>query len=175
MEIAPEELNNSVRAEVALAGDIKAVLTQLNDLLAKVHSSHRCDTSADPLIFDSARVNATHEQSPFQFPKASPWWNALKDKVAKNKAVNAKLCADERMPLSYYRALKGVQDTLPHDAIIVSEVYAGLVSPWVRRLSLTLAAANYHQGANTMDIGRTIFDNRLPRHRLDAGTVRTTL
>lgn len=119
VEIAPEELNNSVRAEVALAGDIKAVLTQLNDLLAK---------------------------SPFQFPKASPWWNALNDKVAKNKAVNAKLCADERMPLSYYRALKGVHDTLPHDAIIVSE------------------------GANTMDIGRTIFDNRLPRHRLDAGT-----
>lgn len=29
------------------------------------------------------------------------------------------------------------------------------------------------EGANTMDIGRTILANRLPRHRLDAGTFGT--
>jgi len=81
-----------------------------------------------------------------QFSPSSAWWTALKSKVASNKATNDKLCADDRVPLSYYRALKGVHDALPRDTIIVSE------------------------GANTMDIGRTIFDNTLPRHRLDAGT-----
>jgi len=120
VDIHGEELGNSVRPEVALAGEIKAVLTQFNGILAA---------------------------EPFHFPETSAWWKALHNKVAQNKSVNDKLCADERMPLSYYRALKGVHDALPHDAIIVSE------------------------GANTMDIGRTILDNKLPRHRLDAGTV----
>ena len=31
------------------------------------------------------------------------------------------------------------------------------------------------EGANTMDIGRTILLNRLPRHRLDAGIIAVSL
>lgn len=56
MEIAPEELNNSVRAEVALAGDIKAVLTQLNDLLAKVHSSRSLTQTQMFVLFRSYSI-----------------------------------------------------------------------------------------------------------------------
>ena len=40
--------------------------------------------------------------------------------------------ADEREPMSYYRAFKDIVSVLPKDAVIVSE------------------------GANTMDIGRTL-------------------
>ncbi|UYV81247.1 HACL1 [Cordylochernes scorpioides] len=42
-----------------------------------------------------------------------------------------------------------IQELIPRDAVIVNE------------------------GANTMDIGRTMLPNELPRHRLDAGTFGT--
>lgn len=50
---------------------------------------------------------------------------------------------------SYYRVFKDVRKVLAEDTIIVSE------------------------GANTMDIGRTLMPNFFPRHRLDAGTFGT--
>lgn len=45
--------------------------------------------------------------------------------------------------MSYYTVFHHVSRLLPHDCIIVSE------------------------GANTMDIGRTMLNNYLPRHRQD--------
>jgi 2-hydroxyacyl-CoA lyase 1 len=59
------------------------------------------------------------------------------------------MAADWSVPLNYFAVLNQVQQMIPKDSIIVSE------------------------GANTMDIGRTILLNRLPRHRLDAGTFGT--
>jgi len=56
---------------------------------------------------------------------------------------------NNKTPMSYYRAFRDIRAVLPKDAIIVSE------------------------GANTMDIGRTLMPNILPRHRLDAGTFGT--
>lgn len=52
-------------------------------------------------------------------------------------------------PLNYYAVFYHLQKVLPSDCIIVSE------------------------GANTMDIGRSMLLNILPRHRLDAGTFGT--
>ena len=57
--------------------------------------------------------------------------------------------ADDSVPMNYYRALREIRDQLPRDAIVCSE------------------------GANTMDIGRTVLPNFAPRHRLDAGTFGT--
>ena len=57
------------------------------------------------------------------------------------------MAADWTTPLNYFAVLTQVQQLIPADSIVVSE------------------------GANTMDIGRTILLNRLPRHRLDAGTL----
>lgn len=54
-----------------------------------------------------------------------------------------------KVPLNYYSVFHNVQQLIPNDSIIVSE------------------------GANTMDIGRTMLYNILPRHRLDAGTFGT--
>lgn len=56
---------------------------------------------------------------------------------------------DESIPLNYYAVFKNLFNSLPKNCIIVSE------------------------GANTMDIGRSMLLNDLPRHRLDAGTFGT--
>lgn len=52
-------------------------------------------------------------------------------------------------PLNYYAVFHHLNKLLPSDCVIVSE------------------------GANTMDIGRAMLLNTLPRHRLDAGTFGT--
>lgn len=77
------------------------------------------------------------------------WWSNLRAKCSANKHFNASMAKDISVPLNYFAVLNLVQQMIPKDSIIVSE------------------------GANTMDIGRTILLNRLPRHRLDAGTFGT--
>uniref|UniRef100_H2YU90 2-hydroxyacyl-CoA lyase 1 n=1 Tax=Ciona savignyi TaxID=51511 RepID=H2YU90_CIOSA len=59
------------------------------------------------------------------------------------------LASNKSAPLSYYAVYDVIQQYLPQDCIIISE------------------------GANTMDISRTMIPNYLPRHRLDAGTFGT--
>lgn len=51
------------------------------------------------------------------------------------------LALQSTMPMNYYTVFHHISQLLPHDCIIVSE------------------------GANTMDIGRTMLNNYLPRHR----------
>lgn len=60
-----------------------------------------------------------------------------------------RMSADTSIPLNYYTVFHHLNQLIPKDAIIVSE------------------------GANTMDIGRAMLPNELPRHRLDAGTFGT--
>nr|XP_053633949.1 2-hydroxyacyl-CoA lyase 1-like [Cherax quadricarinatus] len=62
---------------------------------------------------------------------------------------NGKMAQDTSVPLNYYTVFHYLQQLLPSDCIIVSE------------------------GANTMDIGRTLLLNKHARHRLDAGTFGT--
>lgn len=59
------------------------------------------------------------------------------------------MALDVSTPLNYYAVFHHLQELIPQDSIIVSE------------------------GANTMDIGRSMLLNNLPRHRLDAGTFGT--
>ncbi|XP_070168726.1 2-hydroxyacyl-CoA lyase 1 isoform X2 [Polyergus mexicanus] len=77
------------------------------------------------------------------------WWKDLAAKIEKNKQLVHRMSSDTSVPLNYYTVFKHIQDVIPNDCIICSE------------------------GANTMDIGRTILLNDLPRHRLDAGTFGT--
>ncbi|GAB1859099.1 2-hydroxyacyl-CoA lyase 1 [Camponotus japonicus] len=77
------------------------------------------------------------------------WWKDLAAKIEKNKQLVQRMSLDTSVPLNYYTVFKHIQDVIPNDCIICSE------------------------GANTMDIGRTILLNDLPRHRLDAGTFGT--
>lgn len=88
-------------------------------------------------------------KTPWQYPLESKWWKTLREKMKSNEAISKKLASQKSLPMNYYTVFYHVQEQLPKDCIVVSE------------------------GANTMDIGRTVMQNYLPRHRLDAGTFGT--
>lgn len=85
----------------------------------------------------------------YRFCPNSDWWKTLKQKSEINRKTIGEMASSTVVPLNYYSVFHHVQDIIPKDAIIVSE------------------------GANTMDIGRSMLHNILPRHRLDAGTFGT--
>ncbi|MCZ6887611.1 MAG: oxalyl-CoA decarboxylase [Gammaproteobacteria bacterium] len=122
LDISPEEIGNNVAAEVALVGDGKAIVNQLNRAL---------------------------DNRQWFYPAETAWRTTLKEKAQANQEAVAPMIEDDSSPMNYYRAFRDIEAWLPEDAIIIGE------------------------GANTMDIGRTQMANRLPRHRLDAGTYGT--
>jgi 2-hydroxyacyl-CoA lyase 1 len=122
VDVAADEIGRNVPAAVALVGDAKAVVAQLNESLAR---------------------------SKWTYPQETPWRIDLAREIAKNQESVAAMFADDSVPMNYYRALREIRDLLPRDAIVCSE------------------------GANTMDIGRSVLPNFAPRHRLDAGTFGT--
>ncbi|XP_069552277.1 2-hydroxyacyl-CoA lyase 1 [Brachyistius frenatus] len=85
----------------------------------------------------------------WKYPSNAEWWNTLKKKIAANAKISKELALVATLPMNYYTVFHHISQLLPRDCIIVSE------------------------GANTMDIGRTMLNNYLPRHRLDAGTFGT--
>ncbi|XP_077847557.1 2-hydroxyacyl-CoA lyase 1 isoform X2 [Macaca mulatta] len=89
------------------------------------------------------------DKTPWQYPPESKWWKTLREKMKSNEAASKELASRESLPMNYYTVFYHVQEQLPRDCFVVSE------------------------GANTMDIGRTVLQNYLPRHRLDAGTFGT--
>ncbi|XP_075068401.1 2-hydroxyacyl-CoA lyase 1 [Mixophyes fleayi] len=101
-------------------------------------------------------VNAVTQQlleqllnSSWKYPSNTEWWKTLTTKMRANEE-NAKVLASQTsVPMNYYTVFRHVKEALPENCIIVSE------------------------GANTMDIGRTVLQNFQPRHRLDAGTFGT--
>ncbi|MCC7087797.1 MAG: oxalyl-CoA decarboxylase, partial [Dehalococcoidia bacterium] len=97
----------------------------------------------------TTQLNASLKQQPWQYPSETTWWTGLRKKIDENGATVAEMMADESVPMSYYRVYREIRDLIPNDAIIQNE------------------------GASTMDIGRTLMPNFLPRHRLDAGSFGT--
>ncbi|KAG7198713.1 hypothetical protein KM043_001704 [Ampulex compressa] len=93
-------------------------------------------------------VNSLRSKN-FSLNKNGEWWKNITSRSDKNKAFVQKISLDTSVPLNYYTVFKHIQDVIPPDCIICSE------------------------GANTMDIGKTMLPNNLPRHRLDAGTFGT--
>ncbi|CAD5122752.1 DgyrCDS11161 [Dimorphilus gyrociliatus] len=83
------------------------------------------------------------------YPKINDWWEMLKNKCEDNKLTTQQLISKETIPINYYTAFHELTKVIPRDAFIISE------------------------GSNTMDIGRTMMNNYLARHRLDAGTFGT--
>lgn len=95
------------------------------------------------------QLNAALAAHPWEFPARSEWWSALRTKITENEAQVTAMMQDDSLPMGYYRALREVREHIPRDAIICSE------------------------GANTMDIGRSVMLNYDARQRLDAGTFGT--
>ncbi|KAM9388021.1 2-hydroxyacyl-CoA lyase 1 [Phaethornis superciliosus] len=86
---------------------------------------------------------------PLKYPSNSEWWKQLREKIVSNEERSKGLALQKTLPMNYYTVFHHIRELIPKDCIIVSE------------------------GANTMDIGRTMLPNYYPRHRLDAGTFGT--
>mmetsp|Transcript_86681 Transcript_86681/g.245751 ORF Transcript_86681/g.245751 Transcript_86681/m.245751 type:complete len:576 (-) Transcript_86681:101-1828(-) len=80
------------------------------------------------------------------FKAPAEWVGHLQQEGAKSQQVFASHAADRSTPMNYYCALSIINKHTPRDAIIMNE------------------------GSDTMDIGRTVLNNYLPRKRLDAAT-----
>jgi 2-hydroxyacyl-CoA lyase 1 len=94
LDVSAEEIGTNVPAEVALVGDARAVMGQLNAALVERR---------------------------WRYPDETPWRKALRDKVAENQAAVEPMLHDDSVPMGYYRVLREIRDQLPRDAVIVSE------------------------------------------------------
>lgn len=92
----------------------------------------------------------------WQYNTSSPYIKALKASTAKNEATAAKAAKVEKIPMTYGRTFDVIKETIhklspPEDGGVVY----------------------ISEGANTMDISRSVFPVEHPRLRLDAGTYAT--
>ena len=94
LDIAPEQIGQNAPTEVALVGDGKAIVAQLNSAL---------------------------EKREWVYPKDTPWRSSIAAKAAANAAQIAPQLADDQAPANYYRALKDVAAWCPDDAMIIGE------------------------------------------------------
>lgn len=103
---------------------------------------------SDIVPFTDALIDEFSKRK-YRFNENTEWWKELNEKCEKNQKTVKAMSSDEQVPLNYYAVFHNIREIIPSDCIIVSE------------------------GANTMDIGRSMLLNNLPRHRLDAGTFGT--
>jgi len=94
LDIEPESMHQNKPAEVALVGDGKAIVGQINQAL---------------------------KQRQWFYPKETPWHAAIAKKSAENAAAIAPQIADDSAPGGYYRLLRDVAAWVPRNAIICSE------------------------------------------------------
>jgi 2-hydroxyacyl-CoA lyase 1 len=94
VDISPEQMGQNAPTEVALVGDGRAIVSQMNKSL---------------------------EKREWVYPSDMPWHGAIAEKAAANAAQIAPQLADDAAPANYYRALKDVAAWAPEDAIIIGE------------------------------------------------------
>ena len=96
-----------------------------------------------------AQLSAAIRSEPITVAADTPWRKELGIKIEENQLAVQAMMDDDSAPMGYYRVLREIHDLSPRDSIICAE------------------------GANTMDISRTVLHNYEARHRLDAGTFGT--
>ena len=94
LDIEPTEIGANVPAEVALVGDGKAVVGQLNRAL---------------------------QDRQWFYPSETAWRALLQEKAQANMAAVQPMIDDDSAPTNYYRAFKDIVEWLPEDAIIIGE------------------------------------------------------
>jgi 2-hydroxyacyl-CoA lyase 1 len=130
------------------SSDVKVIQVDLT--AEEMHNSIRSHVAiqSDIVPFADAFLNEISKKK-FRLDEKDTWWKELREKCEKNQQTVKAMCLDKAVPLNYYAVFHHLREIIPTDCIIVSE------------------------GANTMDIGRSILLNDSPRHRLDAGTFGT--
>ena len=94
LDISPEAISQNVAAEVALVGDGRAIVGQLNKAL---------------------------EGRQWFYPKDTPWHKAIAEKSAANAKQVQSMIDDNSAPTNYYRAFKDIAAWLPKNAVIIGE------------------------------------------------------
>ncbi|GFS59337.1 2-hydroxyacyl-CoA lyase 1, partial [Nephila pilipes] len=115
--------------------DVK--ILQVDICMEELHNSKQSSVAiAGDISSVVQQINEELGQRQWTFPQNSEWWAQLQQK----KSANTSSIQIKSTPLNYYAAYHEIQSLIPTDAIIVNE------------------------GANTMDIGRTMLLNDFPRH-----------
>jgi 2-hydroxyacyl-CoA lyase 1 len=94
LDIAPEEIGHNKATEVALVGDGKAIVRQLNQALASRQWFH---------------------------PKDTPWRQMITKKSADNAEQIRSQINDDAAPANYFRALRDVAAWVPKNAVLSAE------------------------------------------------------
>ena len=126
LDISPEAIGNNVPTEVALVGDGKAVVGQLNAALGGRQWFYPADTD---------------------------WRSAIAEKAAGNAEQIRPMLEDDSTPTNYYRALKDINAWAGKDAVIIGE---GANTMDIGRTQLPNASARLRLDAGsygTMGIG----------------------
>lgn len=128
--------------------DVKVIQVDVN--VEEMHNSIRSHVAIQSDIVPFAHIFIEEiSKKKFRLNENHAWWKELQEKCEKNQQTVKAMSLDRTVPLNYYAVFHHLRQAIPSDCIIVSE------------------------GANTMDIGRSMLLNDLPRHRLDAGTFGT--
>jgi 2-hydroxyacyl-CoA lyase 1 len=94
LDISAESIHQNVPAEVALVGDGKAIVGQMNKAL---------------------------EGRQWFCPDDTPWKKSIAAKGLENAKMIQPMIEDDSTPTNYYRALRDISPWIPEDAIIIGE------------------------------------------------------
>ncbi len=94
LDIEPEEIGTNVPTEVALVGDGKAVMGQVNSFL---------------------------DENPWRFEDNSEWVASINAELERKAVDQNEWMASDEAPMNYYRPLKEINDRMPRDAVFVTE------------------------------------------------------
>src|SRR6201981_1782771 len=126
LDIAPEEIGHNKATEVALVGDGKAIVGQLNAALAGRQWFH---------------------------PKDTPWRQMITKKAEENAAQIRPQIQDDEAPANYFRALRDVAAWMPKNAILSAEG-AGTMDIGLTQLNVANARSCLNAGTyGTMGVG----------------------
>lgn len=126
LDIAPEEIGHNKETEVALVGDGKAIVGQLNKALEGRQWFH---------------------------PKDTPWRQMITQKAADNAAQIRPQIDDDTGPANYYRALRDVAAWMPKNGILSAEG-AGTMDIGLTQVPVANARSCLNAGTyGTMGVG----------------------
>jgi 2-hydroxyacyl-CoA lyase 1 len=126
LDISPEEIGHNKPSEVALVGDGKAIMSQMNQAL---------------------------ERRQWFYTKDTPWRTSLGEKVSANVNQIQAQVNDDTAPAGYFRALRDIAAWMPKNAILSAEG-AGTMDIGLTQLPVSDARSCLNAGTyGTMGVG----------------------
>ncbi|KAB2611674.1 2-hydroxyacyl-CoA lyase-like [Pyrus ussuriensis x Pyrus communis] len=128
--------------------DVKFILVDVSKEEIELRKPHLGLVGDAKLVLE--KINLGIKDDPFCLGKSHPWVAAILSKAKDNVSKMEAQLAKEVVPFNFLTPMKIIRDAI-----------AGLGSP---------APILVSEGANTMDVGRSVLVQTEPRTRLDAGT-----